>query len=233
MKNLFTPIALVCALTFGFTSCSKDDNTPTIPDYQANVMVKDGETIDLAKASKTKNTEGTISRKGKVYSLRDFRQFSIDEEGITTTTPDKTYFFDFKENDGSPHTDFIASMSGTTSVTFSTNDEKGYTLSFIDKNFDLVTANDQFTAIEDNTSAIHKMTIPPGVETERTAAGWCNYNAITHIVSAVENRTLIVSKERKPYFKIRINSIYSNGEPNTPEKASNMMFYSIDYQEFI
>jgi hypothetical protein len=78
MNRLFKITALACALTVGFTACDKDDELPLEQEYQAKVMVKDGESKDLANVSTTINTEGTISRKGSLYSLRDFRQFTID-----------------------------------------------------------------------------------------------------------------------------------------------------------
>ncbi|WP_312336403.1 hypothetical protein [Sphingobacterium sp.] len=234
MNRLFTTAALLCALSLGFTSCSKDDDKveQVEPEYQAKVMVKDGETVDLTKVSKTINTQGTIKRTGNTYSLRNFKQFTMGEDGKATTTASADYYFDFKENDATSDADKMLSLSGTAAVTLKTNTEKGYTLSYIDKSFDQVQASDQLISIENNASEIYKMIIPPATQTIRTESGWCNYSLVNHIVTVVENRTLVISKDKKPLFKIRMNSIYSDGKPNADEKASNMVFYSIDYQEF-
>src|SRR5690606_33720202 len=101
MNRLLKITALACVLTIGFSACEKDNNTPedeTDQEYQAKVMVKDGETKDLADVSTTANTEGTISRDGDRYALRNFRQFVI-EEGEITEDVATTFYFDFKEND--------------------------------------------------------------------------------------------------------------------------------------
>jgi len=76
MNRLFTTAALLCALSLGFTSCSKDDDKveQVEPEYQAKVMVKDGETVDLTKVSKTINTQGTIKRTFQaVYNWRRWK----------------------------------------------------------------------------------------------------------------------------------------------------------------
>ncbi|MCS4226075.1 hypothetical protein [Sphingobacterium sp. BIGb0165] len=229
MNKLFTTAALLCALSLGFTSCSKDDDKveQVEQEYQAKVMVKDGETVDLKKVSKTINTQGTIKRTGKIYSLRNFRQFTIGEDGKATTTAAETFYFDFKENDGISKADFVVSINAKGSnVDFVTNNSKGYTLSYIDKAFDEVKATDEFTAAKNNLLGLQS-TYAPNV------IGWANYTgAPNHQVLAVANRTIIVLKDNKPFFKIRMNSVYENETMNREVAPNNYFFYSIDYQEF-
>jgi len=229
MNKLFTTAALVCALSLGFTSCSKDDDKveQVEPEYQAKVMVKDGETVDLTKVSKTINTQGTIKRTGKTYSLRNFRQFTIDEDGKATTTAAETFYFDFKENDGLSAADFVVSINAKgTNVDFVTNSTKGYTLSYIDKAFEEVKANDQFIAATNNLLGLQSAYAP-------NVIGWSNYTGSpNHQILAVTNRTLIISKDNRPFFKIRMNSVYENEKPEQEIAPRNYYFYSIDYQEF-
>lgn len=229
MNKLFTTAALVCALSLGFTSCSKDDDKveQVEPEYQAKVMVKDGETVDLTKVSKTINTQGTVKRTGKTYSLRNFRQFTIGEDGKATTTAAETYYFDFKENDGLSKADFVVSINAKGSnVDLITNNSKGYTLSYIDKAFHEVKATDEFTAAKNNLLGLQS-TYAPNV------IGWADYTGSpNHQVLAVANRTIIISKDAKPFFKIRMNSVYENETMNREVAPNNYFFYSIDYQEF-
>lgn len=85
---------LACVITVGFTACDKDDKpAQEEKEYQAKVMVKEGETVDLTKVSKTKNSEGTINRKGQIYSVRNFRQFTLGEDGKPTTTVAKKFLY--------------------------------------------------------------------------------------------------------------------------------------------
>ncbi|WP_294186466.1 hypothetical protein [uncultured Sphingobacterium sp.] len=229
MNRLFTTAALLCALSLGFTSCSKDDDKveQVEPEYQAKVMVKDGETVDLTKVSKTINTQGTIKRTGNTYSLRNFKQFTIDEDGKATTTAAQTYYFDFKENDGLNASDFIVSFNAKSSnVDLITNNVKGYTLSFIDKAFEDVKSTDQFTSESNNLLGLQSSYAP-------NVIGWANYTGQpNHQVLAVANRTIIISKEGKPFFKIRMNNVYENETMNREIAPNNYFFYSIDYQEF-
>ncbi|WP_286727596.1 MULTISPECIES: hypothetical protein [Sphingobacterium] len=229
MNRLFTTAALLCALSLGFTSCSKDDDKveQVEPEYQAKVMVKDGETVDLTKVSKTINTQGTIKRTGNTYSLRNFKQFTIGEDGKATTTAAQTYYFDFKENDGLNASDFIVSINAQpTNVDFITNAIKGYTLSYIEKPFDEVKSTDQFLVAKDNLLGLQTSFAP-------NVIGWADYTGKpNHQIVAVANRTIIISKEGKPFFKIRMNNVYENETMNREIAPNNYFFYSIDYQEF-
>jgi len=226
MNKLFTTAALLCALSLGFTSCSKDDDKveQVEQEYQAKVMVKDGETVDLKKVSKTINTQGTIKRTGKIYSLRNFRQFTIGEDGKASTKQETIFYFDFKENDAIAKENMMVSINATRSnVDFKTNQGKGYTLSYIDKAFDEVVVADKFIATEGNVLGLQPI----------VKIGWADYTGgPNHQVAAVKNRTLIIAKDGKPFFKIRMNSIYENEKPERDIAPENMHFYSIDYQEF-
>ncbi len=226
MNRLFTTAALLCALSLGFTSCSKDDDKveQVEPEYQAKVMVKDGETVDLTKVSKTINTQGTIKRTGNTYSLRNFKQFSIGEDGKATTTAAQTYYFDFKENDGQQTTDAPLTLIAQQRVMdVIANTAKSFTLSYIDKAYETVNSADQFVALTDNKA---------GIVIGSTGIGWAGYNTTTHHVIAVKDRTFILSKDGKPYFKFRVNNVYSDETPNKAIASDNYVFYSIDYQEF-
>ena len=226
MNKLFTTAALVCALSLGFTSCSKDDDKveQVEPEYQAKVMVKDGETVDLTKVSKTINTQGTVKRTGKTYSLRNFRQFTIGEDGKATTTAAETYYFDFKENDATLAADApLILVAKQRVMDINANVLKSFNLSYIDKPFDQVSSTDQFISISDNKA---------GISMSTSVIGWASYNLITHHVIAVKDRTFILLKEGKPYFKFKVNSVYSDEKPNKEIASDNYVFYSIDYQEF-
>ncbi|MNG83463.1 hypothetical protein D3C87_543210 [compost metagenome] len=229
MNKLFTTAALLCALSLGFTSCSKDDDNVIITEqeYQAKVSVKDGETVNLANISRTSNSQGTINRKGNVYSLRNFKQFIVGDDNKATTTAATTYYFDFKENDGASNNNFMIYVNAKGSnVDLATNSLKGYTLSYIDKAFDEVKASDQFIAATNNLLGLQSAYAP-------NVIGWANYTgAPNHQVLAVANRTIIVLKDNKPFFKIRMNSVYENETMNREVAPNNYFFYSIDYQEF-
>src|SRR5690606_40818226 len=82
MNKLFRVAAIACFITVGFTACEKNNHMPdddTDPEHQPKVVVKDGETKDLANVSTTSNTQGTISRDGERYALRNFRQFVMED----------------------------------------------------------------------------------------------------------------------------------------------------------
>lgn len=228
MNKLFKIAALACTLTLGFTACDKDDEQPLEQEqeYQAKVMVKDGETKDLAEVSTTINTEGTIARAGSVYALRNFRQFTIGEDGKATTTAATDFYFDFKENDGTNAAATPVIIPATTAAKLIANVEKGYTLYYIDKAFEEVTAEDNFLAAAENTLGLQSQYAP-------NVIGWANYTGSpNHQVVPVAGRTIVIFKGEKPYFKFRINSVYSNGAPEKEVAPTNYFYYSIDYQEF-
>lgn len=217
--NLFALMA--CVFTLSLTSCSKDDNMEVEQEYQAKVMVGDGESKELISVSTTDNTEGSISRTGNVYSLRNFRQGTLNSEGTAVETAASVFYFDFKENDGASEENFQISLDGVgRSLSIIANE--GYELSYIDKAFGLVTATDEFIATTDNTFGLQF----------GAAIGWANYDITIHIVSAVEDRTLVLSQNGEARFKFRVNSIYSDETPNAAAAATNFPYYSIDYQEF-
>ncbi|WP_437917724.1 hypothetical protein [Sphingobacterium sp. LRF_L2] len=222
MNKLFKIAALACALTVGFTSCSKDDDVEdtTTPEYEAKVMVKDGETVDLATVSTTANTQGTLKRTGDVYSLRNFRQFTIGEDGAATTTAASTFFFDFKENDATDDEGPIG-FANTLSSAIAVNVESGYSLYYIDKAFDEVTSTDTFIEVEGGSFGLNY-----------SALGWLNYDRSTHVITPVADRTLVVFKDGKAYFKFRVNSVYSDETAASDYAPTNYFYYSIDYQEF-
>lgn len=229
--NTFLKItAMACAITIGFSACSKDDKDPVVQEYQAKVYLKDGESKDYTKASSTKNTEGTISRKGNVYALRNLRQFTVDTDGKTTTTAATDYFFDFKENDATAAVDAMLTLPATNAVRLKSNVEKGYTLSYIDKAFESVTIKDQFIAVKDNEFGLNGIT-DRGIPAPEII-GWINYTPTNHQVIPVIDRTIIILKDSKPVFKFRVNSVYSNGAPEKENGPRNTFFYSVDYQEF-
>lgn len=222
--NTFLKItAMACAITIGFSACSKDDKDPVVQEYQAKVYLKDGESKDYTKASSTKNTEGTISRKGNVYALRNLRQFTVDADGKTTTTAAPTFYFDFKENDGTTAADAMITLNTGRNVDIIANTSKQYSLSYIDKSFETVVYNDGFTEAKDNKLGLESATVK----------GWAKYSGSpNHQVLPIENRTIIILKDNKPYFKLRVNSIYQGGSPIPVVGPSNSFFYSVDYQEF-
>lgn len=224
MNRLLKITALACVLTIGFTACEKDNNTPedeTDQEYQAKVMVKDGETKDLADVSTTVNTEGTISRNGDRYALRNFRQFEM-EEGEVTEDVATAFYFDFKENDAVEAEDApLTWIAEAMEMGVQPNTAKGYTLSYIDKDFASVT-------VEDDLIDVEKM----GIALFPGAIGWATYNMGTHMIEAVEDRTLVLSKDGEPQFKFQIRSIYSDETPNQEIGPTNYIYFSVDYQEF-
>lgn len=224
MNRLLKITALACVLTIGFTACEKDNNTPedeTDQEYQAKVMVKDGETKDLADVSTTVNTEGTISRNGDRYALRNFRQFEM-EEGEVTEDVATAFYFDFKENDAVEAEDApLIWIAESQEIGVRPNTEKGYTLSYIDKAFASVSVEDEFISVE-------KM----GLAFSPVAIGWATYSFQTHMIEAVADRTLMLSKDGEPQFKFQIRSIYSDETPNQEVEATNFIYFSVDYQEF-
>lgn len=225
MNRLFKIAAVACALTVGFSSCSKDEE-PVEQEYQAKVMVKNGETKDLASVSTTVNSVGTLSRNADVYALRNFRQFTVGEDGKATTTAAGTFYFDFKENDGTDATGVVELPNSTRSANLKVNTTAGYSLSYIDKAFADVTASDSFTAAANGSLGLQS-TYTPNV------IGWLDYSgAPNHQVNPVAGRTLIVSKDGKALFKFRVNSVYSNETMEREVAPSNYFYYSIDYQEF-
>lgn len=226
MNKLFKIAALAYTLIVGFTSCDKDE-APVHQEYQARVMVKDGETKKLADVSVSINTEGTISRHGAVYSLRNFRQFIIGEDSAVTENVAPQFYFNFKENDGVSAEDAMLTLNATQrNMDVVSNTSRGYTLSYIDKAFESVTAADNFTAAPDNKVGIVTPFSPEGT------IGWSNYDMSVHHILPIANRTLIVSKDGALLFKFRINSIYSNETPNKESASDNYVYYSVDYQGF-
>jgi len=231
MNKLFKTAAFAVVLAIGFTSCSKDSDNEE-PEYAAKVTLKDGETKDLSTVASAKNTEGTIGRQNNVYAIRNLRQVTITTaaDGKTTTVANPNFFFDFKENDATVESDAMVVLPGTLASKLKSNVAKGYTLSYIDKAFESVTANDQFIAAKDNTLALHKMN--DRAQPDPTIEGWLIYTPANHQVNPVQNRTLIISKDGKALFKFRANSVYSGGKPEKDDSPRNYFFYSVDYKEF-
>ena len=226
MNKLFKTAAFAVVLAIGFSSCSKDSDNDG-PEYAAKVTLKDGETKQLSTAASAKNTEGTISRKGNVYAIRNLRQVTITEaDGNTTTTANANYFFDFKENDATAEAEsMIYFPTNGRAPVLKSNVAKGFTLSYIDKAFESASVNDQFTAVSEKGLGLNGY---PSAD----VIGWLNYTPSTSIVIPVTNRTFIISKDGKALFKFRINSVYSNEKPEKDSRATNYFFYSVDYQEF-
>ncbi|QBQ40768.1 hypothetical protein E2P86_06225 [Sphingobacterium psychroaquaticum] len=227
MNKLFKMTVLACVITVGFTACDKDDKpAQEEKEYQAKVMVKEGETVDLTKVSKTKNSEGTINRKGQIYSVRNFRQFTLGEDGKPTTTVAKNFYIDFKENDGVTEAEAVITLPAELTAILKSNTEKGYTLRYIDKAFDAVTANDTFLEAPNNTLGLESQYTP-------NVIGWLIYTGRpNHQVNTKTGRTIVVFKDNKPFFKFRVNSVYSNETMEKEVQPGNYFYYSIDYQEF-
>lgn len=234
-KHLFSAAAITLALSFGFTSCSSDDDDHFDPN--ATISTK-----DLSSSSQTKNSKGIVVEKASgIFELRNFQQFELDENGqiiiedieikegdkvVRTEKKEKTsavYYFDFTNNDAATKEKHSISFDATRMVSAKTNTDRGYTLSAIDKKFEDVVATDEFLAAANNSLGL---ALPAP-----TAPGWALYSgAPAHRVDVKENYTMILSKDGKPVVKFRINSIYENGKPNKDEQPDNMVFYSIDYQ---
>lgn len=224
MNRLFKIAAFACVLTVGFTACEKDNKTPedeTEQEYQAKVMVKDGETKDLTEVSTTANTEGTISRDGDRYALRNFRQFVIEEDEITEDVA-TAFYFDFKENDAVEAEEApLIWTAESRAIGVEPNVAKGYSLSYVDKAFASVTVEDDFVALEEI-----------GIAFSPAMVGWATYDMSTHTIKAIADRTLVLSKDGEPQFKFQIRSIYSDETPNNEVGPTNFVYFSVDYQEF-
>ena len=224
IKHLAT-IAAISFATIGFTSCSKDkDNTATEQEYDARVKVKDGEKVYIPFVSAAGNAEGTIERKGNVYQLRNYRQGTMNAIGTAVVTANTNYYFDFKENDAANETNAAVTLPNSTrSANLQANTTAGYTLSYINKAFEAVTATDEFTVATEGRLGLESATVP----------GWLKYTGgPNHQVLAIENRTFILLKDGKPFFKFKVNSVYSNETMEKEVAPSNYFYYSIDYQEF-
>ncbi|WDF70776.1 hypothetical protein PQ465_10450 [Sphingobacterium oryzagri] len=225
MNRLFKMAALACVLTIGVSACSKDE--PQVePAYQARVMVSDGQTVDLTVASPSKGNTGTIKRTADVYALRNFRQFKLDANGEATSTAADNFYFDFKENDATTSAGPVVLPNSTRSANLKVNTESGYSLYYIDKAFEQVTATDNFTLATGGSLGLQSAYAP-------NVIGWLNYSGSpNHAVTPVPNRTLIVFKDGVAQFKFRVNSVYSNETPEKEVAPTNYFYDSIDYQEF-
>lgn len=242
-KIKFLSAALILAV--GFNACTKDNDVtpeePQEPEYESRIMVEDGETINLEEVAYTELTEGTITRDGEVYALREFRQNEeipkLDEDGeplldenedpIVEIKSKTRFYFDFKENDAADEDNFVVSLGAATNdIDLTVNTDKGYGLSYIEEVFEEVKAEDSFTDAKDNKLGL-KSPFNPDAE------AWANYTGgPNHQVLPVEGVTYILTKDGKPFFKFRINSVYSGEEPEREEAPGNYFYYSIDYQEF-
>ncbi|MCY4779808.1 hypothetical protein ORI89_09100 [Sphingobacterium sp. UT-1RO-CII-1] len=238
-KHLFSAAAITLALSFGFTSCSSDDDdyVPIDPVTKLNK--------DLSKDSKTENTIGTIvGNDNGVVQLRNFRQVVKNDKEEEIESP--LFYFDFINHDAGTEEQHNISLAAPSSMAITANLEAGYTLSYIDKDFKDVKADDQFTPLksevkdkEGNTKTVSQSGLRDmlinGTPRRLDEFGWCDYiftenNKETHRVIAIENRTLILVKDSKPLVKFKVNNIYENEKPNKEEKPDNYRFYSIDYQ---
>lgn len=239
----FLSAALILAVSF--SACSTDDDIAPQPEpeYEARIMIEDGATVDISDKSVVDNVTGKITREGQVYQLRDFQITDgipveqkdflgnpiLDENGdpVTKESSLDIFYFDFKENDAATEDDYLVTLGASTSTANLLVDTvNGYGLSYIDKAFESVNANDTFTEAEDNQLGL-RTPYTPDVE------AWLEYTGgPNHQVLPVEGRTYILTKDGKPYFKFRVNSVYSGGEPERERAPGNYFFYSIDYQEF-
>lgn len=230
-NKLLSMVALGCALTAGFTSCKKDNNDPVIEqeqeqEYNAKVNVKIGETAYLPLISKSGNSEGSISRDGNVYRLRNFRQGTMNAIRTAVVTANPKFYFDFKENDGTDENGPITLPNSTSSANLQVNTSAGYTLSYINKTFDLVVSTDVFILATDGKLGLESSYTP-------NVIGWVKYTGNpNHQVLPIPDRTFILSKNGKPFFKFKVNSVYSNETMEKESAPSNYFYYSIDYQEF-
>lgn len=238
-KTKFLSAALILAV--GFSACSKNEDI--IPDYDARINIENGVTVDLSDKSSVDNVTGKITRQGQVYQLRDFQITDgipveqkdflgnpiLDEDGnpVKAETSLEIFHFDFKENDAATESNYLVSFGATTSkANLLVNTDKGYGLSYIDKAFENVNANDTFTEAEDNKLDL-RTAYTPDVE------AWLEYTGgPKHQVLPIEGRTYILTKDGNPFFKFRVNSVYSGEKPEKEEAPGNYFYYSIDYQEF-
>ncbi|MFZ4863297.1 hypothetical protein ACL9RF_14060 [Sphingobacterium sp. Mn56C] len=225
--NTLAAVALALTISFGTLSCSKDkdnDNQEVVvPEYNAKVKVKDGETVDLIKVSVSKDVQGTLTRIGNRYKLREFRQGVLNDNKTAVGTPNASFYYDFKENDGTTNDGALSLAGAGRNYIMQANLSKGYKLAFIDKSFDQVTATDSFTEAAEGKLGLNSA----------TTAGWITYSGNpNHQLIPVANRTFIILKDNKPQFKFVVNSTYSNEKPEKEVQPTNYYFYSIDYQEF-
>lgn len=214
IKQLFAATAIASVLSFSFVSCSDDD------DFNPEAVLT---TKDLSKDSKTNNSKGTVTEKASgVFELRNFNQLTVTEEGTATSEKASVYYFDFASNDASTAEAAPIKLNATQRVIDHVpNIAAGYSLSYIEKAFELVKANDEFTAAPND-----KLGLAFG-----GSQGWASYSgAPAHRVDAKKDFTMIVMKDNKAVFKYRVNSIYEDEKPNKDVEPDNMVFYSIDYQ---
>ncbi|RFZ94631.1 hypothetical protein D0C36_03550 [Mucilaginibacter conchicola] len=166
------------------------------------------------------STKGTIALVSGVYNVRNFHQGTVADLTDTTkwATRSSTYYYNIANSDGGTSSSYDFRFEGRATGDFVINTTK-YNLYYADVAFGSVTASTSKTAVSSGVFGYNSLT-----------PGWYNYNILTHEVSAVANRTIILTnKTGVAKYKIRINSIYYNATP-VGSPAANYPYYSLDYQ---
>lgn len=224
--NNILGFALSMGLMVLFSACQKDAAVLPETSLKANgttaVVISPGQTKSLVGP----NTKGTLTlTTSNVYQLRNFTQGTVTAPADSTQWANvaSTYYYSFASNDGSSSSgayDFIFTGSANGNLTVNTTN---YTLYYIDQAFDNVTSS----------SVSNATTVTSGVlgYNRSGTPGWYNYNITTHIVTPVTNRTIIIENNTTgTTYKLRINSIYKDGSPDTTFAPTDYPYYSIDYK---
>lgn len=227
-KTHFLGLAFVAAAMSFLAACQKNDAVTPSSSIQplnqregfAVVPPGNGTAVPFTHP----NTKGTLALVSGVYQARNFHQGTVQNLTDTTQWAVKAgkYFYKLgTTNDGADSTDvnYDFKFQGSATGDFVANPSK-YTLGYVDQAFSSVTASTSFTSVASGVLGYNRTGV----------AGWYNYNISTHIVSAVQNRTILLIEDGTPVYKIRINSIYKDGAPDTPTAATDYPYFSFDYQ---
>ncbi|GAA0525879.1 hypothetical protein GCM10009415_03970 [Chitinophaga japonensis] len=220
-------LALIAAAMSFLAACQKDDAvTPTLQplnpgEATAVTPPANGTPVAFTHA----NTKGTLALVSGVYQARNFHQGTVQDLVDTTQWANKAgkYFYKLSTNDGTDSTDsnYDFKFQGSATGDFVVNTSR-YTLAYIDLAFGSVSASTTgYTTVSSGVLGYNTTSVP----------GWYNYNILTHIVTAVPNRTILLIEDGTPVYKIRINSIYKDGAPDSGFAATDYPYYSFDYAE--
>ncbi|WP_270088199.1 hypothetical protein [Sphingobacterium sp. SYP-B4668] len=232
MKKSFRLLTIAFGLAvIGITvSCNKDADVT--PDLQINSFAVApapvGDSVNFT-ATGTKGYLKTLS--SGVYGARNFHQGTVPSEVDTSQwrNPASTYYYNLNINDGGTSANYDFLFTGTANSSFTVNTAT----------YDLFYVNTTFNAVV-NTTPTGRVAIPLGVAASNStsgsgdpsSAGWYIYNISNHIMSSFQPRTyILVNKGTGSNWKIKLNSVYWNGSPNSSFAATNFPFMSFDYSE--
>lgn len=208
-------------------SCNKDDSLA--PELELNTQAVAPPPVGGTANFTAANTKGYLTTLfSGVYGARNFHQGTVPSEVDPDQwrNPAGTYYYNLANHDGGTDSNYDFLFTGTANATFTVNATK----------YDLYYVNTPFNEVDDVAGTLITSGAAGANSTSGLAnpasEGWYIYNISNHIMSSYQPRTyILVNKGTGSHWKIRLNSVYWDGSPNSGFAATNFPFMSFDYAQ--